>query len=424
VKWRNRLLALACVLIFAALGVLYFKHWVVQKPFGIILFIGEGLTPARIAVTRVYVGGADTRLALEGLPNIALVKNYSNDFAVPDQAAAATALATGTRVNNLNVALSGDAKPLTSLVDLARARGRLTGVVTDVRLTDATSAAFYAHAPDPRDAERIALEFVDGAKIDVAMGGGIGTFLPKTKGGERRDGRDLLLELRRNGFEIVRTRAELEGVSRFRRPRLFGAFATAELAFTNQFRERSEQPSLADMVRRAIELLQYNPDGYLLVADAGLMRKAAEENNAERTLAETAELDRAVAVAQRYAGARSTIIVCGDVAVGGLTLSGFPFRNDSGIALLGLNPAGEPWMTWASGPKGRRSFKNLPSTANGEAPAGRRSDAEYPEPAALHAKTALNTVEDVAAFGTGPGTAALHGYIDNTEIFRLIRDEL
>src|SRR3954463_8040206 len=91
-KWRNQLLALFCLLAFAGLGVLYFQHWVVQKPFGIVLFIGEGLTPHRLAATRVYVGGADARLALDSMPHLALLANYSKDFAAPDQAAAATAL--------------------------------------------------------------------------------------------------------------------------------------------------------------------------------------------------------------------------------------------------------------------------------------------------------------------------------------------
>ena len=377
-------------------------------------------------MTRVYIGGAEARLALESMPHVALLKNSSKDFAVPDQAAAATALATGTRVSNRTISVDADGRPLTSIVDLARAHGRLTGLVTDARLIDATSAAFFAHSADSNDVESIARQLVEAARIDVAMGGGIGTFLPKTKGGERQDGRDLLLELRRDGFEIVHTRTELEAVSRFRRPKLFGAFAKSELAFTNQVEERSEQPSLSDMVRRAIELLQYNPGGYLLVVDAGLMRKAAQHNNAERTLAETAELDRAIAIAHRYAGARSTIIVCGDVAIGGLALNGFPFRTDSGIAILGLNPAGEPWITWASGPKATRSYRSAAAPESNAVPATptAKSEAEYFEPAAVYAKSALNSVDDVAAFGAGPGTAMLHGYMDSTQIFQIVRDEL
>src|SRR5207245_10221411 len=87
VKWRNQLLALFCLFVFAGLGVLYFQHWVVQKPFGIILFVGEGLAPERLAATRVYVGGADARLALDSMDHLALMTNQSKDFAVAVQAA-------------------------------------------------------------------------------------------------------------------------------------------------------------------------------------------------------------------------------------------------------------------------------------------------------------------------------------------------
>src|SRR5256885_14543092 len=175
------------------------------------------------------------------------------------------------------------------------------------------------------------------------------------------------------------------------------------------------------MVRRAIELLQYNPRGYVLVVDAARMRSAAEINNAEKTLTETAELDRAVATALRYAGARSTIIVCGDTAIGGLHANGFPFRKDSGIALLGLNPSGEPWMTWATGPKGIQAY-GAAKIPEKEAPANPTSNVttEQNEPAALYAKSAFRTVEDVVAFGTGPGAETLHGTIDNTQIFKVL----
>ena len=419
-KLRNQLLALFCLLAFAGLGVLYFQHWVIRKPFGIILFIGEGLAPGRLAPTRAYAGGAGTHLGLDSMPHVALLTNYSKDFAAPDQAAAATAIATGVRVANRAIAINGDGKPLRTIIELAREYGRATGLVTDAKLTDPTSAAFYAHPADPYDVEKIAAEFVDGGKIDIAMGGGAGQFLPATKRGERQDGRDLLLELRGNGFDIVRTRAELEAVPAWRRPKLFGAFNNAELAFVNQVEERNQQPSLSDMVRRAIELLQYNAGGYLLVIDAGLMRKAAQENNAERTLGQTIELDHAVTVARNYAGARSTIIVCGDVAIGGMNLNGFPFRQDSAIALLGLNSAGQPWITWATGPHGTRSYgaANIPSKAPNEQPE------EHLEPAALHTKSALPTVDDVVAFGRGPGTEALEGVADSTIVFKILRGEL
>jgi len=263
---------------------------------------------------------------------------------------------------------------------------------------------------------------VDRANIDIAMGGGGAQFLPVTKGGERQDNRDLLLELRGNGFDIVRTRAELETIPAWRRPKLFGVFSDADLAFTNQVEERTHQPSLSDMVRRAIQLLQYNPGGYLLVIDAGLMRKAAEENNGERTLGQTVELDRAVGVARSYGGPKSTIIACGNVAIGGLSLNGFPFRKDSGIALLGFNSAGQPWITWATGPHGTKSYG--PGKIPGKQDTNETQETEQPEPAAFYTKAALVTVEDVVAFGSGPGTEALQGVIDSTAVFKTLRDEL
>jgi alkaline phosphatase len=423
-KWRNQLLALFCLLVFAGLGVLYFQHWVARKPFGIILFVGEGLAPSRLAATRAFAGGADARLSLDSMANLALLTNCSKDFAAPDQAAAATAIATGVRVANRAVATNPDRSGIKNLIELAREQGRATGLVTDTKLTDPTSAAFYAHPTDPNDIESIAAEFVDGAQIDIAMGGGAAQFLPTAKGGERQDGRDLLIELRRNGVDIIRTRAELEALPAWRRSKVVGVFSKTDLAFTNEVEERSQQPSLSDMVRRAIELLQYNPGGYLLVVDAGLMRKAAQVNNGERTFSQTIELDRAVAVARNYAGPKSTIIVCGDVAVGGLSLNGFPFRQDSGIALLGFNAGGQPWITWATGPNGLKAYgaAKMPGNPNGNG--NEQASVEQREPAAVYTNAALSTVEDVIAFGSGPGTDILHGVIDNTVIFEIIRDAL
>jgi len=206
---------------------------------------------------------------------------------------------------------------------------------------------------------------------------------------------------------------------------LFASFNDGENNRGDSNQNWTDEPSLSEMVRRAIELLQYNQGGYVLVVDAARMREAAENNDAEKTLSATAEFDRAVATAHRYAGGRSTIIVCGDVAVAGLHANGFPFRKDSGIALLGLNPSGQPWMTWATGPRGLQSYGAAKLPGN-ERPV--RSSAEpqkeESQPAAFYTSSALPTVGDVIVFGSGRGSELPHGTIDNTRIFQLIRDEL
>jgi alkaline phosphatase len=431
VKWRNQLLALFCLALFAGFGVFYFRNWVVQKPFGIILFIGEGLTPERLTAARIYNGGADTPLAMDSLGYSALLKNYSADFATPDQAAAASALATGVKVNNGALARDPNGKVLANLLELARDSGRATGLVTNASLTAPTAAAFYAHSTEATDTESLATELIENAHLDVALGGGAADFLPPSKGGRRGDQRDLLLDARRGGYDLVRTRAELDAMPRWRRPKLLGLFAPAEMAFADEMERRSEQPSLPDMVRRGIELLQFNAGGYLLVVDVGLMRVAAQRNSGERTLIETLELDRAVSVAQRYAGTKSTIMVCGDVAIGGLSLNGFPFRQDSGVAVLGVNSSGDPWLTWATGPNGVASYgaARIEATtarpgASDQPPSIAHPTGENPEPAALLAETALNSASDVVAFAEGLNANTIHGTIESTAVFDLIRENL
>ena len=401
-KWRNQILALICLLAFAALGVLYFQNWVVQKPFGIILFVGEGLTAQRTAATRVYLGGADNPLAMDGLEFSARLRNHSADFAVPDSAAAASALATGIRVKNGTIAIAESGAPLQTILEIAHQEGRATGIVTDGALTNPTVAAFYAHANTAKPPQQFATAIIDQSVVDIALGGGAADF-DKAKVDQAR-------------VRVIRNLPELEQISGWQQPRLLGLFAANDLPFTDEVAARTDQPSLADMVRRAIELLQVNRHGYVLVVNAHLMASAAWQNLGERTLRETAELDRAVQISREYAGRNSAIIVCGDAAIGGMNVNGYPFRYDTGVAILGLNSAGQPWVTWATGPNGGKTGATAESSSV--------RDLSALEPAAVQAASALNSLEDPIANATGLRMEKLRGTINNTRVFEIIRDAL
>jgi alkaline phosphatase len=401
-KWRNQILALICLLAFAALGVLYFRNWVVQKPFGIILFVGEGLTAQRTAATRVYIGGADNSLAMDGMEFSARLRNHSVDFAVPDSAAAASALATGIRVKNGTISISESGAPLETILEIAHNEGRATGVVTDGALTNPTVAAFYAHANTSKPPQQFATAMIEQSTVDIALGGGAADF-DKAKLDQTR-------------VRVVHNLPELEQITGWQQQRLLGLFAANDLPFTDEVAARTEQPSLADMVRRAIELLQVNRRGYLLVVNAHLMASAAWQNLGERTLRETAELDRSVQIGREYAGRNAAIIVCGDAAIGGMNVNGYPFRYDSGVAILGLNSTGQPWVTWATGPNGGKNGTNFESSS--------ARDLAALEPAAVQAPSALNSLEDPIANATGLRMEKLRGMLDNTQVFEIIRNAL
>ena len=409
-KFRNRLLALFCLLVFLGLGGVFYVKWVVQRPFAVILFLADNLTPSVLTPARNYEGGADHRLALESFPNLALATTHANDFAVCDGAAEATSIGTGRKGNNGSLGVvSGDAK-LPNLLEIAARCVRLTGLVSNASLTDATPAAFYASTSDPLDYMTISRQLAENPTIDILLGGGAADFLPTLQGGRRQDGRDLLQEMRERGYDVALTQAELEQTPRWRSPKTLGLFAMGNLAFADEVAVAATQPSLATMVRHAIQLLQYNQRGYLLVVDAALAGKSGTQNEGERTLRELLALDDAVREARAYAGEDALIIVAGKRNVGGLRLNGYPFRNDKGAGLLGTNAQGVPSITWSTGPE-----------------SGTRVTPEGPvstEPAASKRAAAIGTAEDAVVVATGPGSEKIHGFLDNTDLFRIVEKGL
>lgn len=424
-KLRNQLLALFCLGVFGALGYAYVQVFVVQKPFGIILFVSDGLVARHLTMARLYEGGADQHLALEKFSNVALLRNAANDFAVPDDAAVATALATGYRGNHRALSVDAAGTALPTLAALARKNGRAFGIVTDGELTGPVLAAFYAHTNDAREQEGLALQLIERFRPEVALGGGERRFLRT----ERHDGRDLVAELQKAGVEIVHSRAELENLASYHPAPIVGFFGSKSLAFVDQIESSSRQPTLSDMVRRAIGFLQQSHSGYLLVVDASLVGAAAGGNEGERTVSATLALDHAIATAMQYAGAKSLILAVGKHSTGGLNLNGYPLRQDHGMALLGANAAGYPYLTWATGPNGPNGPANasgLPLTPPSAAPSASGTTTTDPrtEPAAFQAPSAMNNAEDVLALGIGRGSDAIHGFMDNTALFDILRKAL
>ncbi|MEO7934273.1 MAG: alkaline phosphatase [Chthoniobacterales bacterium] len=442
-KTRNLLIALTCIALFILAGVLYFKSWVVQKPFAIILITGDGLNTSSLAAARIYEGGADKNLALESLPHLGLLKLTSNEFAVPDAAAAASSLATGRRVNQNGLSVDSDGKKIATLLELAARAGRKTGVVTNASVVDPAVAAYFSHQTDGQNRTGVASELPDLENVDLLLGGGEKYFLPVDKGGVRTDGQDLILALRQKNWTVARTKAELTAIQSWLAPRTLGIFNRGELS--NSRAMATEEPSLEELVKSAISLLQYNTKGYFLVIDAGLIEKAARGNDGENFLAETIALDNAVAVARRYAGDSALIVVAGKQAPGGFRMNGYPFRQDQGAAVLGVNAHGIPSLTWSTGPHAlppapaakptpKREGEVLPSLIVPEPPLPEHPTPEPTppqlppsaavEPSTVFTPESLNVVDDPLIFSSGTGSEKLTGYLDAKDVFTVVQTQL
>lgn len=402
---RNKIIFLVCLLAFAGFGVVIYREWVVQKPFAVILILAENLSPSHVAASRLFAGGSDFRFRMESLPRTALAAAGSADYAVADSAAAATTLATGQRVNRGALGLSPEGRTMETLLEAARRAGRSTGLVANTPLTEPALAAFFARGTDPNDAAALAVQLLQDDAPDVMLGGGAALLVPQEQGGSRRDGRDLLLEMRQRGFDIVRNKAELENTPGWRTPRTFGIFSDGDLALVEDQSRQPSQPRLADLVRRAIQLLQFNRRGYFLVVYAGLTGRAAEQGRGETLLREMRELDDTITAAVDYAGENALVVVSGLANTGGLRLNAFSFAPDSGIAVLGPSASGVPALTWSTGPG---SPTSEPGSATLEAVAAKT---DRPQPVA----------EDVLVLGTGPGTEPLQGFLDLTALHQVLQ---
>src|SRR4029450_7359420 len=184
-----------------------------RKAKNVILFIGDGMSPAHRTAARVLAKGiaegkARGKLAIDDMPHMALVATAGSDSIITDSANSPSAYATGHKsaVNAMGVYADRTLDPLddpkvetiSSLVK--RRHGMAVGIVATSESGDATPAAGGAQLRRRRESDRIVEQFF-AAKPDVIMGGGRANFLPKSvEGGKRRDDADFVTQFRDVGY--------------------------------------------------------------------------------------------------------------------------------------------------------------------------------------------------------------------------------
>ena len=164
-----------------------------RKAKNVILFIGDGLSPAhrigaRLLSKGIAEGKSLGKLAIDDMPHMALVATAGSDLIITDSANSASAYATGHKsaVSAMGVYADRTASPfddpkvetITSLVKRRLNMG--IGIVTNTEVEDATPAAMVAHTRR-RDAYDEIVEQFFAARPDVLMGGGSANFLPKPR---------------------------------------------------------------------------------------------------------------------------------------------------------------------------------------------------------------------------------------------------
>ena len=140
----------------------------------VIVMIGDGFGPNHLANAKKYFDV--DKFAFED-HYVCDVTTYSKDSNITDSAAAATALATGQKVNNGEIGRH-QAQDIENLMEIAIKQGKKTGVLTSDSLCGATPASFSAHT-DGRDYVPYADEMAqDQCKsgIDIFIGERAGVY--------------------------------------------------------------------------------------------------------------------------------------------------------------------------------------------------------------------------------------------------------
>ena len=143
-------------------------------PRNVIFLIGDGMGFEHVKAAGVYANGSANTLSFEAFAYQGQMTTHSADSSVTDSAAAATAIATGVKVNNgvISMEIPGDSHELETLLEYSQRHGKTAGLVTTTYMTHATPAAFGAHQPNRGHIVHIATDYLYQTRPNVLFGGG------------------------------------------------------------------------------------------------------------------------------------------------------------------------------------------------------------------------------------------------------------
>jgi alkaline phosphatase len=434
----------------------------------VILFVGDGLSLATVAAARILEGqlrgesGEENLLSFERFPHLALAKTYNTNQQTPDSAGTMTAMTTGVKSFAGAIAVdqlarrgdcaSAQERERVTVLDLASLGGMGTGVVTNTRITHATPAALFARSPErrwesdsgvPASASEqgcvdIAVQMIEydiGGGIDVIFGGGRRALLPAVKPdpeyrsvrGHRADGRNLLTEWqeRHPDGRYVWNLEQFKNLSLGSDGPILGLFEPGHMQYEHDRRDdQAGEPSLAEMTRAALKILNESENGFFLMVEGGRIDHAHHVNNAWRALTETIAFADAVRVAGELTDSEETLIIVTSDHGHALTFGNYGERGNPVMGLAvrpGDGPPEDRLMRDTAGvPLTVLKYASGPGYRGGQRPDYARVVPEHPDfvqEGTVNLRSSAHSGEDVPVYATGPGAEPLHGVIEQHVIF-------
>ncbi|XP_017855522.1 PREDICTED: membrane-bound alkaline phosphatase [Drosophila arizonae] len=419
----------------------------------IIMFLGDGMGVTTTSAARNLLGGEEQSLSFDHFPYTGLSKTYSVDLTVPDSACTATAYLCGVKGQEGTIGVNGavprgdcktmmdESKHVDSIAKWAMEAGKWAGLVTTTRVTHASPAGVYAHIAE-RDWESdtdvtadcgedsevpdIAYQLIKGevgSKLKLVLGGGRKNFVDKNLAdwGKRSDGWNLIEEFQKlsPGNAYVTTAEELMALDVTKTERILGLFQHDHLLYHMQAVDQaSDQPTLEQMTRKAIEFMSQNEEGYFLFIEGGRIDQAHHDNQARMALDETIEFSKAIAAARELTSEDDTLLVITADHSHAFTYSGYGYR---GTDIFGKAPAngndGIPHMilSYANGPSAER-FYNAETKERVDPTTLITGHHEEAFPAGVPLDSETHGGDDVLVYASGPWSHLFTGVYEQSTI--------
>jgi alkaline phosphatase len=422
------------------------------KAKNVILLIGDGMGPSQFGAAWLYsIRVLSKNLNMTEVMKVghtAYLMNDTVDAIVTESAATAGQIATGQRMRTGTISVAADGRtPVQTIMEIVKSNGLAGGLVTTSGITDATPAAFAAHVSHRSDEASVAHQQLKFG-VDVLMGGRKQFFLPEISAGKRKDGRNLLDEAEAAGYVLVGDAEELRAA---KGAKILGLFNMGDMAYEID-RRYTQEPSLAEMTAKTLQVLSRNPKGFFAMIEGGRIDHASHRNDAAGTIHDTLAFDEAVGVALDFARMHpdTLVIVTADHETGGMALIGHSktSKEYTGMELeaiqkaqasfeviaaeLGKNPTPQKIQQVVKEYLGIQITDDDAKTVASDA-IRRLDPANYSYPY-LHSlafvlrpylgvgwASQTHTASPLYVFGMGPGSERIKGLLHNTQLFEIMK---
>jgi len=309
-----------------------------QKAKNIIFMVPDGMGLANVTAARIFKNGLNGEpLSFERLPVIGYQRTHSANSTVTDSAAAASAWACGEKFINGEISChSGgecSSEQMPTILEIAKTRGKATGLVVTSAITDATPAAFGSHIKSRSCATEIARQYIEETEVDLLLGGGIGlNIAPCTMSPQDIQA---LIDKAQNihGYTYVDTKAEVQAAIITGKKKILGLF-TENYKSPERYRVEpwvgypDTEPTLTEMTGAALDILEEENNGFFLLVEGSQIDWANHGHDVNGQIGETLAFEEAVQVVINWINEsplrkdQTLLIVALDHETGGFAING------------------------------------------------------------------------------------------------------